>query len=145
MSSDNEFASLSGDFAGYNNCLIGVGSIVRRDLVYRVLVNFPNRDTWSSLSSNYFFLKKMLTEKYGDPDPLNSMEEFKSDPQPQDDSSKLYQVKFDNCIYMTTYNTEKGIIQLSIAHIGVTQCFVFLSYFDKINTDIAKEKASDDL
>ena len=55
------------------------------------------------------------------------------------------EVKFDKCKYYTIYETEKGSIQLSIEHDGVISCFVMLSYYDKINSDIIKAKAIDDL
>ena len=58
---------------------------------------------------------------------------------------KCIEVKFDNCKYYTTYETEKGSIQLSIEHDGVRRCFVKLAYFDKINSDTIKKEALDDL
>ncbi len=57
----------------------------------------------------------------------------------------MYEIKFDRCKYYTTYETEKGSIQLSIEHEGVMRCFVMLAYYDKVNSDIIKAKAIDDL
>ena len=60
-------AILEGDFASYKNCIVGVSTLKQKDLVSKIAVMFPDRETWSSLSSNYFNLKDLLTEKYGKP------------------------------------------------------------------------------
>lgn len=136
-------AALQGDFASYKSCRVVVSTLKTKDLVNKIAVLFPGRDTWSSLSSNYFDLKGMLTEKYGKPS--DCVEKFQSSVQPTDDNNKMYEVKFDRCKYLTTYETEKGTIQLSIEHNGVTRCFVKLAYFDKINSAVVKKRALDDL
>lgn len=135
-------AVLEGDFASYKSCIVGVSTLKQKDLVSKIAVIFPDRETWSSLSSNYFNLKELLTEKYGKPS--ESVEEFQSYT-PDDDGSKLTQVQLGACKYYTTYDTEKGTIQLAIKHDGVTRCFVMLAYFDKINSETAKKQALDDL
>jgi hypothetical protein len=135
-------AILEGDFAAYKNCVVGVSTLKQKDLVSKIAVMFPDRDTWSSLSSNYFNLKELLTEKYGKP--AESLEEFQSYT-PDDDGSKLAQVQLGACKYYTTYETEKGTIQLSIEHGDVTRCFIKLAYFDKINSETVKKQALDDL
>jgi hypothetical protein len=133
---------LKGDFASYKNCIVVVGTLKQKDLVSKITVMFPPCDTWSSLSSDYFSLKEMLTEKYGKPS--DSTEKFDG-MEPTDDNSRMYDVKFDKCKYYTTYETGKGSIQLSIEHNGVVSCFALLSYYDKINGSIIKAKAKDDL
>lgn len=135
-------AVLEGDFASYKSCIVGVSTLKQKDLVSKIAVMFPDRETWSSLSSNYFNLKELLTEKYGKPS--ESVEEFQSYT-PDDDGSKLTQVQLGACKYYTTYDTEKGTIQLAIEHDGVTRCFVKLAYFDKINSETVKKQALDDL
>lgn len=136
-------ALLKGDFAGYKDCYIGVSTLTQKDLVHKIAVVFSDKDTWSKLSTNYFDLKQMITEKYGNP--LDVVEKFDSDSESMDDDSKMYQVKFDNCKYYSTWQTDKGEIQLSIDHSNVTSCFVKLAYFDKINSAIIKARAKDDL
>ena len=136
-------ALLSGDFAGYKECHVGVSTLKQKDLVYKVAVIFPEKDTWSTLSGNYFDLKKMLTEKYGEAS-IN-VEKFDGYSQPRDDQRRMYEVEFDRCKYACVWQTEKGNIQLAIDHDGVTKCFVTLAYFDKINADIIKSSAKDDL
>ncbi|EKD31394.1 MAG: hypothetical protein ACD_77C00339G0001, partial [uncultured bacterium] len=109
-------AMLKGDFAAYKNCFVGVSTLKQKDLVSKITVIFPEQDTWSSLSSNYFSLKELLTEKYGEPS--ESLEEFQSSLKQIDDNQKMYEVIFDRCKYYTTYKTDKGSIQLIIDHDG---------------------------
>lgn len=140
---EDGFALLYGDFAAYKGCTVGVTTLDQKDLVSKITVIFPNCDTWATLENNYLSLKEMLTEKYGKP--ADVIEKFQGYSQPRDDNSKLYEVKFDKCKYITTFETPKGDIQLSIEHENVLKCFVVLSYFDKINGDIIRAKAMDDL
>lgn len=136
-------AILNGDFAGYKDCFVGVSTLKQKDLVYKIAVIFPDKNTWSTLSGNYFDLKQMLTEKYGKPSDV--VEKFDGYSEPKDDEGRMYKVKFDNCKYSSIWQTDKGEIQLSIDHNSVTSCFVKLAYFDKINGDKIKAKAKDDL
>ena len=134
-------AILKGDFASYNGCTISVATSKGNDLVSKITVIFPVQESWSLLSSNYFNLKEMLTEKYGQPS--ESVEKFSSY-EPKDDGSKMIKVQSDDCKYVTTYETDKGSIQLSIKG-NFSTAFVILAYFDKVNGDIIKSKAKDDL
>ena len=143
LGTEDVTAILNGDFAGYKNCHIGVSTLKQKDLVHKIAVIFPDKETWSTLSGNYFDLKKMLTEKYGKPSDV--VEKFDGYSQPKDDNSKMYEVKFDRCKYYSIWETENGEIQLSIEHNSVTSCFVRLGYFDRINSEKIKAKAIDDL
>lgn len=143
LGTSNGMAILNGEFAGYSDCHIGVSTLIQTDLVYSVAVIFPVKDTWSKLSSNYFDLKNMLIEKYGQP--TDVVEVFESKIQPDDDYRKMHEVNFDRCKYYSTWQTNNGTIRLSINHKGYNDCFVTIAYFDKINGDKTKEKAIDDL
>ena len=144
LSAENETTLLIGDFAGYKDCYIGVSTLKQKDLVYKIGVIFPESETWSNLSGNYFDLKQMLTEKYGKPS--ETVEKFhNSYTQSDDDTSKMYEVGMDRCKYYSIWLTEKGEIQLSIEHDGSFNCFAKLMYLDKINGDIIKAKAKGDL
>ena len=139
---EDGIAMLQGDFAGYKNCLIGVSTLKQKDLVGSIAVVFPEQETWSFLSSDYFTLKELLTIKYGEPS--ESVEKFDSGLQFMDDNNKMDEVGMDRCKYYTTFQTAKGSIQLSIEHDSFT-CFVKLGYYDKFNSDIIRAKALDDL
>lgn len=143
LGTEDGTAILNGDFAGYKDCHVGVSTLKQKDLVHKIAVIFPDRDTWSTLSSNYFNLKEMLTEKYGKPSDV--VEKFDSYSQPRDDGSKMTQVQLDRCKYYCIWETEKGEIQISIEKGDLMRCFVRLAYFDKINGAKIKEKAIDDL
>jgi len=141
MEPDNRMARLQGDFASYKGCIVSVTTLQGKDLVGKVTVNFPKQDAWSSLASNYFNLKEMLTEKYGQPS--ETIETFTS-VEPKDDGLKMIQVHLDRCKYVTTYVTDKGSIQLSIKG-NAFSAFVILTYSDKINNSIIRANAKDDL
>jgi len=140
---ENGIALLEGDFAGYKGCFVGVSTLIQKDLVSKVTVVFPESNTWSTLSSDYFNLKELLTEKYGVP--FNIVEKFDTRSEPSDDGDRMYAVKFDNCKFYTTYETKKGSIQLSIDHESISSCYVRLSYFDNENSEIIRKKAKSDL
>ncbi|OSZ79166.1 hypothetical protein CAP35_13200 [Chitinophagaceae bacterium IBVUCB1] len=135
-------ALLEGEFASYNNCTIGVSTLTQKDLVCKVVIIFPERHTWSSLITNYNSIKELLTEKYGNPS--GAVEEFQSYT-PDSDGSKMTQVQLGACNYYTTYETEKGTIQLSIERDRLIRCFVKLIYVDKINGETVRKQALDDL
>ncbi|HTC01077.1 MAG TPA: hypothetical protein VK705_10380 [Ferruginibacter sp.] len=143
LSTKDGVAMLQGDFAGYKDCYVDVSTLKQKDLVYKIGVLFPEKDTWSTLSGNYFDLKQMLTEKYGKPSDV--VEKFDSQSEPRDDGSKMDEVRFDRCKYYSIWETDKGEIQLSIDHNSVTSCFVKLAYFDKMNSATIKKQALDDL
>lgn len=136
---------LKGDFAGYKSCTITVSTLKQKNLVYKISVNFPEKNTWSTLSGNYFNLKEMLTEKYSKPSEVEEKFDGTSNPESKVDNSKMYDVQFDKCKYYSIWQTDKGEIQLSINHQSVLSCYITLSYFDKINGQIIRSQAIDDL
>ena len=145
LQTEDGTAYLNGDFAGYKDCYVGVSTLKQKDLVYKIAVVFSEKDTWSVLSTNYFDLKQMLTEKYGEPSDVVEKFDVESFAQPRDDQDRFYNVKSDKCKYYSKWQTEKGQIQLKIDHNSSRSCYVTLAYFDKINGAIINEKAKSDL
>lgn len=143
MNTKDGLVLLKGDFAAYKECTIGVATLRDQDLVSKIVVMFPKCETWSALADNYYNLKEMLTEKYGKP--ANVTEEFQGHSEPKDDNSRYYYVTADRCKYITTFETPKGDIQLSLSRNNFREPYVVLSYFDKINSDIVRAKAMGDL
>ncbi len=141
VSVENGLALFSGDFAGYKECIIGVVTLDGKDLVSKVTVVCPKRDTWSDLESNYSKLKELLTIKYGEPE--SHAEKFNSTYQPSSDIDKMYELLMERCEYSSSFELDNGAIQLSIEHAGYA--FVMLAYFDKTNTEEIRQKALDDL
>lgn len=138
----NGTALLQGDFAGFKGCIIGVVTLKNPDIVNTIGVIFPEKEDWSSLEENYLHLKKMLTEKYGKP--TECVEEFQGYRAPIDNTSKFHELRMDRCTYTTTFETPKGDIQLSLKSQDI-KCFVFLKYWDKINTASVESQALNDL
>lgn len=142
IGTENNASFLTGNFAGYRNCYIGIVAL-DEDLVYRVGVKFPDYDTWSNLSDNYFSLKEMLEKKYGKASDV--VEKFESYSQPKNDQARMYDVEFDRYKYYSTWEVKNGMIQLSIEHDGISSCYVMLIYEDKVNGTINRKQAIDDL
>ncbi len=136
-------ALMQGDFAAYKNCKLGVATQNKKGLVSRVVVMLPTSETWANLSFNYISLKEMLTEKYGSPSEV--VEEFKTSYQPRDDRSKMYELEMERCKYYVIYKIENGTVKLTMAHNSKAGSFVLLAYEDKINGDLVRAEALNDL
>jgi hypothetical protein len=142
LATKDGIAFLNGDFAGYKDCSVGVSTLKQKDLVHKIVVVFPSKETWSMLFGNYSDLKEMLSEKYGNPSEVS--EKFDGF-EPSDDKSKMYEVGSDRCKYHSIWQTDKGNIQLSISHKGHISSFVTLAYIDKTNGEVIRANAIDDL
>ena len=138
-------ALLSGEFAGYSDCVVGVKTLQKLNLVHEIVVLFPPQDKWVGLSYDYERLKTMLTKKYGKP--YECMEKFNAPSYMiEDDNDKMREVVMNNCIYYSTYNTDNGSITLTISNDGYElACKVKLFYTDKINSEIFDNAAMEDL
>lgn len=133
---------LQGDFASYKKCLIGVVTLQQKDLVSKIRVMFPEQSDWATLYGNYSNVKEMLTQKYGAPTEV--IEEFTTYPDVKDDGLKFMYLRNGECNYTTVFKTSNGEISLYLDHAESVR-FVGLSYLDKINGEIIKAKAIDDL
>lgn len=136
-------ALFTGEFAATKDCTVGVVSSKTTNVVSKVAVFFPECDTWSRLYGNYSQLKAMLTQKYGEP--TENIERFDGYSEPRDDNSRMHEVRMDRCVYISTWETPNGDIELAIDHADFSSCFVRLSYWDKINTEKVTSSAIDDL
>ena len=139
---ENRTAMLKGDFAGYKDCVVEVSTLKDKDLVNNITVVFPGADNWPMLSSNYFSLKNMLTEKYGRP--TENVEQFQTGLEPTSDANKIFAARYDQIKYIAIYEGGKGRIELSVVQRNRNP-HVILSYSDKINSEIVRSKAMDDL
>lgn len=137
-------ALLSGDFAGYKGCYVGVSTLKNCDVVNRIVVLFPEKDTWSSLMSDYEHLKSMLTTKYGEPS--MNREYFTGYAGKTDsDGIKMSALHNEELEWFTVYSTDLGNIELSVVSASYGQGMVRLGYFDKKNTETVHQNALDDL
>ena len=141
---NDNIAYLNGTFSAYKDCLIGVVAAKPQDHVCTVGVIFSEQDSWSNLSSMYFTLKDMLTQKYGKP--ANHQETFQAYSQPNDDQMKMLYVHTDKCKYATLFETKNGDIKLYISKAdSYGYGCVILLYFDRKNQQEVLQQAYDDL
>ncbi len=144
LGKDDGIAILTGDFAGFRNCKVGVVTLKSLDLVNRISVLFDSQDKWADVYSVYSQLKEMLSTKYGEPS--QCVEEFQGYTQPRDDNAKMHELNMDRCVYSTVFSVNTGDIELEIINQGFGNgAAVRLSYWDKINTASVQQKAMDDL
>ena len=140
---ENGSAMLSGDFASFKNCTVGVFEH-ESGIVNRIVVAFSEQKKWTYLYHDYSKLKDMLIEKYGDP--ANVEEEFSNQSlYSLDDNDKMHEVRMDRCRYFCNWITEKGSIELWIAHDTMVGCHVVLLYIDAENDSKVHSSAIDDL
>ena len=140
---DDGIAVLQGDFAGFRNCMIGVVTLKSVDIVNRISVLFDADSDWAPIYGNYSTLKEMLTQKYGKRE--ECIEKFEGYVQPKEDNDKMHELLMDRCNFYTSWETDKGRIDLEIIKDDFSKGRVRLSYWDKINTTTVQAKALDDL
>lgn len=104
-----------------------------------MITKYPKQDNWSRLQKEYDTLKTMLTEKYWKPSIC--VEEIRNLHSMSDDFLKEMVLLEDRCTWVTKYYTKYGNIELSIEE----SRNVVLRYFDKINTNVVRSHAMDDL
>lgn len=134
---------LSGDFAGFKGCIVGVSTVSNCDVVNRIAVLFPEKDTWSALMGDYEHLKDLLTEKYGEPEMVR--ERF-TKYHGNDNGLKMYAVNDGEIEWFAVFSTDLGDIELTL--VGGTfghQARVRLSYYDRANSETVRQSAIDDL
>lgn len=136
-------AILTGDFAGYKNCSIKVSTLHNCDVVNKIFVQFPDKNTWSSVIGDYEQLKSLLTKKYGKPQKCS--ERF-TNYKGNNNYLIMHSLHAGEYEWHTTFLTELGDVELSI--IEGTQYMtgaVRLTYYDKINSVKVNNSAIDDL
>ena len=134
-------AFLKGEFASVKKCTIGVATFNGKDQVNSVVVFFPDKKLWSEISSDYFGMKELLTEKYGNPE---SVEEF-TNGNPEDDFLKFYAILKGECNYISEFSCDNGKIQLSMKKANYSSASIYLKYIDDTNAKELKKKILDDL
>ena len=135
---------LSGDFAGFKGCIVGVSTLTNCDVVNRIVVLFPEKDTWASLMGDYEHLKSLLTTKYGEPDVVQ--EYFTGYAGRTDsDAIKMSALHSEELEWYTIFKTELGNIEISVVSASYGKGMVRLGYYDKKNTETVTQSALDDL
>ena len=133
-----------GTFAGKDNCKIYIQRINSCDVVFRVVVCLPPRETWAWLESDYNEFKQMLTSKYGEP--FQHSETFKAGSYTSSDALKMSSLRGGKCQYYTGWKLNEGAIEVEMISIETPSgCFVRISYFDAINSKLEETSKQDDL
>ena len=138
---EDNIITLSGTFAGANDCYIDILETPKKE-IWRVGVSSFNY-TWETLSGRYFRWKEMLTQKYGEP--LTCTEEFQTTYPPDSDAMRWHYVNSRKCNYRSTFLAENGYIILTIMKIRYNKNYVSISYTDWINEQKMEDSAMDDL
>ena len=134
----------SGTFAGERDCEVYVNMIPSRNIVYRIVVCLPSKDTWDWLEKDYNRFKEMLTTKYGEP--YKCSESFKEGTYVGSDRLKISALKEGKCNYYSIWGSTEGVIALEIFNAdGSSNCCVRLVYYDAINYKLAQDSKQDDL
>lgn len=135
---------LKGTFAGKSGSGVCVMRIPSRNIVYKVVVCLPSKDTWEWLEDDYTEFKRMLTSKYGDP--FKYSESFKEGTYVGSDYLKISALKEGKCDYHSSWGLNEGFIILEIFNAdGSPDCCVRLSYYDAINYKLAEDSKQNDL
>ena len=127
--SDSEGALFKGGFASEQDCKIYVGTTPKTHTVYSVGVFFNEKTSWSSLKSQYFEYKSMLSAKYGEP--AKRIERFYS-PYYEGDNFEMQALRMDKCTYGSLFIVSNGTIMLSISNDGS----LLIYYEDKTGSDL---------
>lgn len=140
---DDGTALLSGDFAGYKNCYIGISTLSNCDVVSQIAVLFPSNSTWSALLSDYEHLKEMMTKKYGRP--KECQERFTGYVGDSGDL-RLLALSKGEYEWFTKYETDLGTIVLTIGEgTEYSTGSAVLVYRDALNAEKVSNSAIDDL
>ena len=135
---------LKGTFAGKSGSGVCVMRVPSRNIVYKVVVCLPSKDTWEWLENDYKEFKEMLTTKYGEP--YKCSESFKEGTYVGSDYLKISALKGGECEYYSAWGSTEGMILLEIFNAdGSSDCCVRLTYIDLINGKLADSSKQDDL
>lgn len=133
-------AFLTGKFAGYPDCMIGVAS--SKGTVWKVIVIFNDEDSWVNILSKYQEFKQSFQLKYNTtPDSVESLDDFYSQ------GGLIYHgFKEEKNVWVSLFSVPGGNVLLEIGP-GASYgrlCLV-ISYQDEINAEIRKSATMDDI
>ena len=133
-----EMAVFKGSFAGKEDCLLFVLRNVERDLIYRVVVALPEKDTWEALESDFKYMRAQLVKKYGAP--TDETEEYDGLDNVTENETKMLLLNEGKCHYTATWEVDGGTIYLEISHIRANggNC-VRVLYYDKVNNVVGED------
>lgn len=122
----DDIVSMEGSFAGKEVTIYIVGSS-KTKTVWKVRVVLPKSHSWSSIKSDYKYMKDMYTTKYGVP---SDSYEFFSSPYYEGDGYEMQALRNDKCTYFCAFETSGGVIWIEMDE-GE---YIAINYEDKQNT-----------
>ena len=142
MTTSDGISLLKGEFATVKDCIVGVTKMVDADKVNMVVVMFPGKENWGTLSKDYYNLKEMLAEKYGEP---QSIENFGKNEEYLNDLIKFHKILDSEATFMSEYTCNNGRVQLSMAKNDFSKCSLIIRYIDEANASETRQRIMDDL
>jgi hypothetical protein len=107
---------------------LGVMVTPKTKIVWKVNVELPVSNTWTSLKSDFFDLQKKMTQKYGSA--YNGHAIFLA-PSYEGDGNELLAIFQDKCSYDSYWKTENGFIVIKIISHAEGTALINISYEDK--------------
>lgn len=125
-------AIMEGEFAGKHATVFILATSITKT-VWKIAVNYKEKESWHSLKSEYDEMKKMYIKKYGTPE-----EDFHFFMKPyyEGDGYELQALRKEKCHYVSFYKALYGTVTLEITKFGYVQC----AYEDGQNYRIKKEE-----
>ena len=125
-------AVMKGGFA-VDYVTIYIFATPKSKIVWKVAVNYNEKESWSSLKSDYYDMKELFTKKYGEP---NKHYEFFSKPYYEGDGYELQALRKEKCHYISFYDLPVGSVVVEISQFGHIQ----IGYEDNINYELKKKE-----
>ena len=119
---------MDGQFTG-KDATICIVSTRKSKTVWKVVVKFSEKSSWSSLKSDYKYYKEMFVKKYGNP---TNNYEFFSKPYYEGDGYELSALRNEKCHYISAFETKNGVVYLEISKFKKIE----INYEDKANSNI---------
>lgn len=104
----------------------------RTNTVCKIVIDFPEKESWSQLRNDYLEKKTLYNRKYL----LTDEYEFFSSPYEEGDGYEMRAVVRDKCKFITFFSTEGGHIWVEICE----KCCIRVTYEDTINIHVANEE-----
>jgi hypothetical protein len=102
---------MTGNLGGESVELLIAGT-PKTHMTAKLVVIYPKEETWHSLLVDYNKVKKIITEKYGEPD---KGYEFFSDPYSLGDGYELQAVRLEKCFYLQVWNANEKFPNQTLA------------------------------
>ena len=102
---------MSGKLGGESVELLIAGT-PKNHMTAKMVVLYPKEETWYSLLGDYNKVKKIITEKYGEPD---KGYEFFNDPYSLGDGYELQAVRLEKCFYLQVWHANEKFPNQTLA------------------------------